>query len=237
MPSGCWRATPTKRACPTACPPWPAARPRKSAPHLDGKAGSRCTRPAIPSIRADMLKRARDAGFPALVLTVDVPVASRRERQTRSGLTHPPRLTPRLLAQVARCPAWALGTARLGMPRMRLIDGYAGQLTGLQLHRTCGLPAAHLARLGLSQGAARWLGRAADRQGRAGCRAMCRALEAAGVDAIWVSNHAGRQFDGAPRHLDAARDPGGDQTAADLRQRRSRAGSTSCAPSRLGPIS
>ncbi|HBV54252.1 MAG TPA: alpha-hydroxy-acid oxidizing enzyme, partial [Rhodobacteraceae bacterium] len=41
-----------------------------------------------------MLKRAKDAGFTGLILTVDVPVASRRERQTRSGLTSPPRLTP-----------------------------------------------------------------------------------------------------------------------------------------------
>ena len=70
---------------------------------------------------ADMLQRARAAGFTTLVLTADVPVPSRRERQVRSGLTSPPRLTPRLLAQVARCPAWVLGMARMGMPRMKNI--------------------------------------------------------------------------------------------------------------------
>ncbi len=60
--------------------------------------------PKDPEILANVLGRARDAGFKILVLTVDVPVASRRERQTRSGLTQPPRLTPHLLWQVTRCP-------------------------------------------------------------------------------------------------------------------------------------
>ena len=61
--------------------------------------------PRDEDIRTDMLRRAREAGFSTLVLTVDVPVASRRERQTRSGLTNPPKLTPRLMAQVAMRPA------------------------------------------------------------------------------------------------------------------------------------
>jgi L-lactate dehydrogenase (cytochrome) len=144
-----------------------------------------------------MLKRARDAGFSALVLTVDVPVASRRERQTRSGLTSPPRLTPRLLAQVARCPAWALGTARLGMPRMRLIDGYAGQLTGLSSTEHAG----YMLRTSPDMGYLKALRDAWDGplivKGVLDARDVP-GLEAAGADAIWVSNHAGRQFDGAP---------------------------------------
>ena len=105
--------------------------PEDVAPCLDGDGWFQMYPPRDPGVRADMLSRARDAGFATLVLTVDVPVASRRERQTRAGLTSPPRLTPRLLAQVARCPAWAAGTARTGMPRMRLIDDYAGAVTGL----------------------------------------------------------------------------------------------------------
>ena len=51
--------------------------------------------PRDEAIRTDMLNRARAAGFSTLILTVDVPVGSRRERQTRSGLTQPPKLTPR----------------------------------------------------------------------------------------------------------------------------------------------
>lgn len=61
---------------------------------IDGNGWFQVYPPRDPDIRADMLKRARDAGFTTLVLTVDVPVASRRERQVRSGLTSPPRLTP-----------------------------------------------------------------------------------------------------------------------------------------------
>ncbi|MEL7262409.1 MAG: alpha-hydroxy acid oxidase, partial [Pseudomonadota bacterium] len=80
--------------------------------------------PRDEAIRTDMLRRAREAGFSTLVLTVDVPVASRRERQTRSGLTNPPRLTPRLMAQVALRPAWARAMAARGMPRMRMLDAY-----------------------------------------------------------------------------------------------------------------
>ena len=113
-------------------------RPEDVAPHLNGQGWFQMYPPRDPNIRADMLKRARDAGFSVLVMTVDVPVGSRRERQVRSGLTTPPRLTPRLMAQVARCPAWGLGMARMGMPRMRLIDDYAGQTKGLPSNKHAG---------------------------------------------------------------------------------------------------
>ena len=171
--------------------------PEEVGPHLDGNGWFQIYPPRDPGIRADMLKRARDAGFSALVLTVDVPVASRRERQTRSGLTSPPRLTPRLLAQVARCPAWALGTARLGMPRMRLIDGYAGQLTGLSSTEHAG----YMLRTSPDMEYLKALRDGWDGplivKGVLDARDVP-AIEAAGADAIWVSNHAGRQFDGAP---------------------------------------
>ncbi len=171
--------------------------PEEVGPHLDGNGWFQIYPPRDPEIRADMLRRARDAGFSALVLTVDVPVASRRERQTRSGLTSPPRLTPRLLAQVARCPAWALGTARLGMPRMRLIDGYAGQMTGLSSTEHAG----YMLRTSPDMSYLKALRDAWDGpliiKGVLDARDVP-ALEAAGADAIWVSNHAGRQFDGAP---------------------------------------
>jgi len=150
--------------------------------------------PRDPGIRSDMLARARDAGFGTLVLTVDVPVASRRERQTRGGLVQPPRLTPRLMVQVARCPAWAFATMRKGLPRMRMLDNYT---------ETSGpLPStAHVGYLlrsvpdwtYLEELRRDWAGRLVVK-GVMDARYLPR-LEAAGVDAIWVSNHAGRQFD------------------------------------------
>ncbi|WP_454274795.1 alpha-hydroxy acid oxidase [Roseovarius sp. MBR-154] len=176
--------------------------PEDVGPHLGGRGWFQLYPPRDPEIRRDMLARARKAGFGVLVLTVDVPVGSRRERQVRSGLTQPPRLTPRLMAQVARCPAWASGMARLGMPRMRLIDDYAGQTKGLPSNKHAG----YLLRTSPDWDYLRWLREAWD--GPLVVKGVLRgedaaALEKAGVDAIWVSNHAGRQFDAAPATIEA----------------------------------
>ncbi len=161
--------------------------------------------PRDPDIRTDMLNRARAAGFKVLVLTVDVPVASRRERQVRSGLTTPPKLTPRLLAQVACRPAWALGMAQQGMPRMRMIDSYAGDLKGLPSTSHAG----YMLRTSPDWDYLRWLRDAWD--GPMVVKGVMRAedaktLEDEGMDAIWISNHAGRQFDAAPATIDVVED-------------------------------
>ena len=153
--------------------------------------------PRDEEIRADILKRAKAAGFSTLVLTVDVPVGSRRERQARSGLTQPPRLTPRLLAQIATRPAWALGMARMGMPRMRLIDDYSPDTKGLPSNAHAG----YLLRTSPDWSYLHWLRNAWD--GPFVVKGVMRPedaveMEKAGVDAIWISNHAGRQFDAAP---------------------------------------
>ncbi|GAB4285024.1 MAG: FMN-dependent L-lactate dehydrogenase LldD [Roseovarius sp.] len=158
--------------------------------------------PRDPEIRADMLRRARAAGFATLVLTVDVPVASRRERLLRSGLTQPPRLTPRLLAQIAIRPAWAWGMARHGLPRMRLIEDYAPHRPGLSATAHAG----YMLRTSPDLDYLRWL-----REHWRGPLIVkgvldpeaARGLEAEGVDALWVSNHAGRQFDGGPASIEA----------------------------------
>jgi L-lactate dehydrogenase (cytochrome) len=130
-----------------------------------------------------------------------VPVASRRERQTRSGLTQPPRLTPRLLAQVMRCPAWAMGTLKHGMPRMRLMDSYAD--TSVKTSSTAHV--GYLLRTSPDWDYVKWLRDAW--QGPFLIKGVLRADDAArlqdeGVDAIWVSNHAGRQFDAAPASIE-----------------------------------
>lgn len=176
--------------------------PEDVAPHLGQHAWFQMYPPRDEAVRTDMLARARAAGFRTLVLTVDVPVASRRERQTRSGLTQPPKLTPRLLAQVAQRPAWAMGMARNGMPRMRMLDKYSqGDVGTLP-------PTAHigyLLRTAPDWDYLRWLRDAWD--GPFVVKGVLRAedthkLAKAGVDAIWISNHAGRQFDAAPATID-----------------------------------
>jgi len=176
--------------------------PEFVAPVLGSHAWFQMYPPRDPEIRKDMLKRARDAGFSALILTVDVPVASRRERQTRSGLTQPPKLTPRLLAQVATRPAWALGTLRMGMPRMRLMDGYAENTVSLSSTAHIG----YLLRTSPDWDYLKALRDAWD--GPLIIKGVLNPADAArlgdeGADAIWVSNHSGRQFDAAPATIEA----------------------------------
>ena len=177
--------------------------PEDLRPHLGPEAWFQMYPPRDEDIRRDMLARARDAGFSTLVLTVDVPVASRRERQTRSGLTQPPRLTPRLLAQVAMRPAWALGMAQRGMPRMRGLEKYTPKTT-TALSST--EHAGYLLRTSPDADYVSWLRDAWE--GPLIIKGVLRAedaepLEKRGVDALWVSNHAGRQFDAAPASIEA----------------------------------
>ena len=158
--------------------------------------------PRDPDIRRDMLSRIKAAGFSTLILTVDVPVGSRRERQPRSGLTTPPRITPRLLAQIAIRPAWAMAMAGRGMPRMRFIDDYMPDTKGLPSNQHAG----YLLRTSPDWSYLDWL-----RDHWKGPLIVkgvldpeaAKRIEQAGADAIWVSNHAGRQFDAAPATIEA----------------------------------
>ncbi len=179
-----------------------AASPEDVAPVLGKDAWFQMYPPRDEGIRKDMLDRARTAGFKTLVLTVDVPVASRRERQTRSGITNPPRLTPRLMAQVAMRPAWAMAMARKGMPHMRMLDAYATAATkNLPVTAHVG----YLLRTSPDWDYVSWLRDAWD--GPFVVKGVMRGtdaerLQGLGVDAIWVSNHAGRQFDAAPATIE-----------------------------------
>lgn len=176
--------------------------PEAVGPLANGQGWFQLYPPRDPGIRADMLARAKGAGFDTLVLTCDVPIASRRERQTRGGLVQPPRLTPRLMAQVARCPTWAAGMLRTGLPHMKFLDKYS-ETTG---------PLPSTAHVGyLLRTAPDWAYLEALRAEWAGKLivkgvmdpAPVARLEATGVDAIWVSNHAGRQFDGSLASIEA----------------------------------
>ncbi|MEQ5826333.1 alpha-hydroxy-acid oxidizing protein [Sulfitobacter sp. NFXS29] len=181
-----------------------ATSPEDVAPHLGAHGWFQLYPPRDPEIRTDMLARAKAAGFTTLVLTVDVPVASRRERQTRSGLTSPPKLTPRLMAQVAMRPAWAVGMARRGLPHMKMLDKYTEGTASANLPPTAHV--GYLLRTAPDWDYLHWL--RAHWDGPLVIKGVLRpedatALEKAGADAIWVSNHAGRQFDAAPASAEA----------------------------------
>lgn len=175
--------------------------PEDVAPVLGDDAWFQLYPPKDPGVMRDLVGRVKDAGFKVLAMTVDVPVASRRERQTRSGLTQPPRLTPRLLWQVMQRPAWALGTLRQGRPRLKTIETYVDDNRSLPSTE-------HIGYLLRTSPDAAYL--AALREAWDGPLVLkgvmnpdeAKPLSDQGVDGIWLSNHAGRQFDGAPASIE-----------------------------------
>ena len=176
--------------------------PEDVGPHAGDQGWFQLYPPRDPEIRDDILTRAKAAGFHTLVLTVDVPVASRRERQTRSGLTNPPKLTPRLAIQAARCPVWLNGIRKTGMPRMKLMDSYSQNRSALPSNQHIG----YLLRTSPDWDYFKALREAWD--GPLIVKGVGRAEDAArladeGADAIWVSNHSGRQFDSGPATIEA----------------------------------
>ncbi len=179
--------------------------PEDIAPHLGKNAWFQMYPPRDKDIRADMMARAKAAGFTTLILTVDVPVASRRERQTRGGLTQPPKLTGRLALQAALKPSWLNGIRQTGMPRMKMMDGYAETA---QLSKGMRSSTAHVGYLLRTSPDWSYVDMLREEwHGPLIVKGVslpddAKKLEKAGIDALWVSNHAGRQFDAGPATID-----------------------------------
>jgi (S)-mandelate dehydrogenase len=160
-----------------------------------------------------LIGRARDSGVGALVLTVDVPVHPKRERNWRNGFAtvrnggvmEALKLKPSILLEAMTHPAWVIDYVR---------HGGAPTLGNWAPHAGNGAGAADAIRLGRSQtpaSAQTW--RDLERYRRLFPRPLvvkgilnpADAIRAAetGVDGIIVSNHGGRQLDQAPASLDA----------------------------------
>ncbi len=175
--------------------------PEELAPHIGQNGWFQLYPPKDLNIRADLLKRARQAGFHTLVLTVDVPVASRRERQRQAKLTIPTQMDARLILDCMLHPHWSLGTLAQGTPSLKTVEKYAPPQIG----------AASTAHAGyIIRGAPDWdyLKSLRDEwQGPLVVKGVTTAVDAeklaaTGVDCIWVSNHSGRQFDGGPASIE-----------------------------------
>ncbi|CUH45554.1 alpha-hydroxy acid oxidase [Ruegeria atlantica] len=152
-------------------------------------------------LRRAMLPRIKAAGFHTLIMTVDVPEESRRERQRRANLTVPPKADLRTLAEMAARPAWCLAHMLEGiMPRMRFFDDYVPQ-RGRESFTHAGA---------LIRGIPDWqyLRELRDEwDGHLVVKGVLRSedaekMVAEGVDCIWVSNHSGRQFEAGPAVID-----------------------------------
>jgi L-lactate dehydrogenase (cytochrome) len=167
-----------------------------------------------PGVMRDMLRRAKDAGFSALVVTVDTPAGRRTLRDARNGLTVPPRLNPINLLHIATHPAWAMASLSAGWPKFETVLPYfprdAGDITGvLALTRT--IMAQGMERQGLEQIRAAWDGPLVVKGPMSVHDAeVCKAI---GVQGLILSNHGGRQSESliSPLHaLPRVRDALGD---------------------------
>ncbi|MEL6984131.1 MAG: alpha-hydroxy acid oxidase, partial [Actinomycetota bacterium] len=158
--------------------------------------------PRDPAIRADMLERAKASGFTALVVTADVPAASRRERQRKARVRVPPVIGPTLVAQSAIHPAWSIGVLRNGLPRFRGLEKYIDEAT---MRSTAGFVGANLGgTLGwdyLAEVRALWDGPLVVK-GIVDVDDAKRCVDA-GADAVQVSNHGGRQLDAVPAAIES----------------------------------
>jgi len=94
------------------------------APNLNGKGWFQLYPPKDKTIRDDIIKRALDADYSALVVTVDIPATSRRERLLKAGITIPPKLNFRTFFQALLKPTWAFSTLLHGMPSFGTMTKY-----------------------------------------------------------------------------------------------------------------
>jgi L-lactate dehydrogenase (cytochrome) len=146
----------------------------------------------------ELIDRAAAAQCSALMLTLDLQVIGERRRDPRNGLTIPPRLTLRNSLDVATKPAWAL---KVLFGKRRTFGNLVGRIGGASGIRT-------LAEWTATQfdASANWRDVEWVRSRWPGKLVLKGVLDAedarlsvaAGADAIVVSNHGGRQLDGAP---------------------------------------
>ncbi len=155
----------------------------------------------------DMIRRAEVCGYEALMITVDLPVGGKRERDFRNDFSIPFRFTPKNVFDFALHPRWALRVARYGMPQMETLSGLAKQ-AGSSVKPSASAIASSVGRnydpsfdwARLEQVRALWP-RKLIVKGVAHPEDAAR-LATLGADAVVVSNHGGRQLDGGAATLD-----------------------------------
>lgn len=144
---------------------------------------------------ADLIRRAGAAGYEALMITVDLPVGGKRERDLAHGLAFPMKITPRNFFQFARKPAWSLDMLLRRPPAMPSLAGLARVATDRKAMKSVAGrnydPAFKLDDLARLR---------EDWQGKLIVKGVVNALDvdaivAIGADALVVSNHGGRQLD------------------------------------------
>ncbi|QZA09729.1 alpha-hydroxy-acid oxidizing protein [Mycolicibacter heraklionensis] len=139
-----------------------------------------------------LLRRAADAGYDTLLATVDCPVAGARRRDSRNGMSIPPALTLRTVADAAVHPAWWFDLLSTEPLSFASLDRWSG--TVAQYMDTMFDPSLTFDDLAWVK--SQWPGRFVVK----GIQTVAdaRAVVDLGVDGIVLSNHGGRQLDRAP---------------------------------------
>jgi L-lactate dehydrogenase (cytochrome) len=145
-----------------------------------------------------LMQRAAAAGCTALVVTLDLQIVGQRHKDIRNGLSTPPRLTALSLMQMMARPRWCfemLGT------RHRRLGNIVGHAKGADDLRSMSDWVASQFDLEFSWTDIAWL--RSKWRGKLILKGIMDAEDASfavdtGADAIIVSNHGGRQLDGAP---------------------------------------
>ncbi|MBT9369538.1 alpha-hydroxy acid oxidase [Rhizobium sp. CSW-27] len=148
-----------------------------------------------------LIDRAKRAGCSALVVTADLQILGQRHKDLRNGLSAPPKFTPKHIWQMATRPQWCLDMARTKRHGFGNIVGHAKNVSDLSSLSvwTAEQFDPRLSWADIAWIKERWNGKLIikgilDEED-------ARAAADTGADAIIVSNHGGRQLDGAPSSI------------------------------------
>ena len=150
-----------------------------------------------------LIDRAKAAGCSALVITLDLQILGQRHKDLKNGLSAPPKLTiPNILNMMTK-PRWCLGM--LGTQR-REFGNIVGHVKGVENMSSLSSWTAQQFDPRLNWGDVEWI------KNRWGGKIILKGIQdvedarlavASGADALIVSNHGGRQLDGAESSINA----------------------------------
>ena len=150
----------------------------------------------------DLIKRARAAECSALMVTADLTLQGQRHREIKNGLSVPPRITLRNMLDMASKPRWAWSMLRAPS---RSFGNLQGRIDNTDSLTTLAQWIANQFDPTLEWKDLEWIRELWP--GKLIVKGILDARDASiaadlGVDAIVVSNHGGRQLDGAPATID-----------------------------------
>ena len=152
---------------------------------------------------ARLIDRAKAANCSALVITLDLQILGQRHKDLKNGLSAPPKMTLANLINIASKPRWALGM--LGTPR-RQFGNIVGHVKGVENMGSLSEWTAKQFDPALNWGDVEWI------KNRWGGKIILKGIQDvedarlgvnSGADALIVSNHGGRQLDGAQSSIGA----------------------------------